>query len=65
MAVGVAVWSCTGCSRLYHGKWLGPCFLMASECPYCGCMGISNETCVRPDGTLLAEDEVKICVESC
>jgi hypothetical protein len=59
-AMNVAIWHCTGCSRYYEGEWLGGAWLMASECPYCGCTGCSNAAFVKPYGTLLIKDEKKI-----
>ena len=60
MTVRVAIWTCVRCDRVYEGKWEGVCYMMASECPYCGGTGMSNETFSRPTGTLFIEKEKKI-----
>ena len=57
MAMDVAIWTCMGCNRVWEGKWEGGAWLMASECPYCGKVGIANMPLVRPEGTLAIYDE--------
>lgn len=53
----VAEWTCLGCGRKFERKWLGPAFLMATECPHCRATAISCETRTYEAGTLDVEDE--------
>jgi hypothetical protein len=53
----MAEWTCLGCSRKFEKRWLGPAFLMGTECPYFGKVALSNEEKTWEAGTLDVMDE--------
>ena len=50
-------WECISCCRKFDKPWLGPAFVMATECVYCGKVAVGNEEGTWDDEVLKVEDE--------